>query len=62
VRTWERDDHNLTRPIAVPLDRRAELFSIDLALVPKAGYPRPEVDRSPAAQHSAEPYRKRSIL
>ncbi len=33
VRTWERDDPDLTRPIAAPLDRCAELLGVDLATV-----------------------------
>jgi hypothetical protein len=33
MRTWERDDPDLTRPIAAPLDRCAQLLGTDLAAV-----------------------------
>jgi hypothetical protein len=36
MRTWERDDPDLTRPIAAPLERCAELLGTDLATVRKA--------------------------
>ncbi len=36
MRTWERDDPDLSRPIAAPLDRCAELLGIDLAAVREA--------------------------
>ena len=36
MRTWERDDPDLGRPIAAPLDRCAELLGVELAAVRKA--------------------------
>jgi hypothetical protein len=36
MRTWERDDPDLTRPVAAPLDRCAELLGVELATVRKA--------------------------
>jgi hypothetical protein len=36
MRTWERHDPDLTRPIAAPLDRCAELLGVDLAIIRKA--------------------------
>jgi hypothetical protein len=36
MRTWERDDPDLNRPIAAPLDRCAELLGVDLTAVRKA--------------------------
>jgi hypothetical protein len=36
MRTWERHDSDLTRPVAAPLDRCAELLGVDLATVRKA--------------------------
>jgi hypothetical protein len=35
MRTWERDDPDLGRPIAAPLDRCAELLGVELATVCK---------------------------
>jgi hypothetical protein len=36
MRTWERDDPDLGRPIAAPLDQCAELLGVDLDAVVKA--------------------------
>jgi hypothetical protein len=36
MRTWERDDPNLSRPIAASLERCAELLGVDLATVREA--------------------------
>jgi hypothetical protein len=36
MRTWERDDPDLGRPIAAPLDWCAQLLGVDLAAVRKA--------------------------
>jgi hypothetical protein len=36
MRTWERDDPDLGRPIAAPLERCAKLLGVDLATVRKA--------------------------
>jgi len=36
MRTWEQDDPDLSRPIAAPLDRCAELLGVELATVRKA--------------------------
>jgi hypothetical protein len=36
MRTWERDDPDLGRPVAAPLDRCAELLGVDLAAVREA--------------------------
>ncbi len=36
MRTWERHDPDLTRPIAAPLDRCAQLLGVELAIVRKA--------------------------
>jgi hypothetical protein len=36
MRTWERDDADLGRPIAASLDRCAQLLGVDLAAVCKA--------------------------
>jgi hypothetical protein len=33
MRTWELDDPDLSRPIAAPLERCAELLGVDLATV-----------------------------
>ncbi len=36
IRAWERDDPDLSRPIAAPLDRCAELLGTDLGAVREA--------------------------
>jgi hypothetical protein len=42
MRAWEAHDPTLTRPIAAPLDRCAELLGVDLAAIQEAaGYVEP---------------------